>query len=646
MVKYRNLSVSVMLLVLFCSFTPYVNVGKDRQIMQFEAGNKEYCNFLNNIGSNKVDSLKLYSPLMSQHFMGGIEKVDKNGKIFYHVKAGYENMPVSAVTWESAIRFINWLHYNAKNIRDNIPTADFLPLTEGDGNHGAYNTKTWTRNKCALYWLPSKQEWLLALYFDGKNIRKDFSDENANVYCQLRGWHEKYPHIRSNRPVGRPSHYGTYNQQGNLAEWVEDKNGEMRLALGGSLIRPAYFALYGEQEGDFQDKSIPSFGFRVCRNPAIIRTLKENPKAYSPAGAHKETVRFAKDRNGGTYVFVGNKNNPGDAQNGFKGSVRYDFWIARCELSNAEYCRFLNAVASQEDKYRLYNPNMGTGIGGGIIREKDGNGKISYKLKSDYYGKFPVVYIGFYELARYCNWLHYNCPSGRQVIGVTEGDSKTGAYDTSDFEAVRSGKKKPFKTFGKRNKGAKFWIPNGDEWYKAAYFDPRKIGSRPYHDYPTGTDDAPTQAMANYMHNSRLAIGAPGFYAPVDSFANAPSPFGTLQQGGNVWEWTESWQYGATGTRALRGGSWQYTEYGLNAVNEDPGGINDNSYLFGGRIAMAASPQGYEEIKEPVADRIYHQVMKASQNSIVAAVAAISLVSVIAMAMVVILIIRSRKRNG
>ena len=108
---------------------------------------------------------------MSQHFMGGIEKVDKNGKIFYHVKAGYENMPVSAVTWESAIRFINWLHYNAKNIRDNIPTADFLPLTEGDGNHGAYNTKTWTRNKCALYWLPSKQEWLEALYSDGKNIR-------------------------------------------------------------------------------------------------------------------------------------------------------------------------------------------------------------------------------------------------------------------------------------------------------------------------------------------------------------------------------------------------------------------------------------------------------------------------------------------
>ena len=96
----------------------------------------------------------------------------------------------------------------------------------------------------------------------------------------------------------------------------------------------------------------------------------------------------------------------------------------------------------------------------------------------------------------------------------------------------------------------------------------------------------------------------------------------------------------------MRGGSWQYTEYGLNAVNEDPGGINDNSYLFGGRIAMAASPQGYEEIKEPVADRIYHQVMKASQNRIVAAVAAISLVSVIAMAMVVILIIRSRKRNG
>lgn len=621
MKRFVRLSTLALLLVLFCSFTDYVNVGKDRQIMRFEAGNQEYCEFLNNLGAPRVDSLHLYSPLMGQHFMGGIQRIEENGRTFFRVKPGYENKPVAAATWQSAIRFINWLHYNALAIRAGKPLSEFVPLTEGDATHGAYDTRTWRRNPGALYWLPTKQEWLQALYPTGKT---GFTDPGANVYSPQKGWHEPYPHIRDSKPVGTPSHTGTYDQQGNLAEWVEDRNGDMRLALGGSLIRPAYFAAYGQQEGDFPDKSIPSFGFRVCRNPQAIAALRQAPAPFTskaPASGVKD-LKIKKDKNGGTYVLVDQPGNPGDPQNGYKGAVGYDFYIARSELSNAEYCRFLNAAAAQSDPFRLYNPNMGTGIGGGIVRQSLPGGKFVYKLKSDRAGRMPVVYVGFYELARYCNWLHYGCPKGKEGPGVTEGDNRTGAYDTRDFEAVRSGQKKPYADFGRRNHGARFWIPDGDEWYKAAYYDPRKIGARPYHDYPTG-DDAPPQTLANYMRDSRLAIGDPWFYAPVDSFANAPGPFGTLQQGGNVWEWTESWQYGTVGTRALRGGSWQYTEYGLNAVNEDPGGIDDNSYLFGGRIAMAASPSGWQPVSAPLATRIYNKVMTMGQKRLLAILGAV-----------------------
>lgn len=643
---FNTLFCTSLFMVLFCSFTSYVNVGKNYQIMQFETGNQDYCDFLNNIGYRKADSLHLYSPLMGEHFMGGISLVSENSGRRFVIKKGYENIPVAAVSWESAIRFINWLHYNARKIQHNRPLSEFLPITEGDNAHGAYNTSTWTRNKGALYWLPSKKEWLEALYFDGQRINPNFTDAKANSYDPYYGWKEVFPHVRGNIPVGRPSYFGTYNQQGNLAEWVEDKNGEMRLALGGSLIRPSYFTAYTEQEGDFQNKSIPSFGFRVCRNYAQIRTLQRDPHPYTPLSRRKGSIRVKYDNNGGKYVYVGNKNNPGDALNGFKGTVRYDYWISRFELSNAEYCRFLNAVASKRDTYRLYNPNMGTGVGGGIIRIKNRDGSCSYQLKSAYAGRLPVVYIGFYELARYCNWLHFNCPKGEQVPGVTEGDSKIGAYDTRDFEKVREGKKPAYLKFGKRNKGARFWIPNSDEWYKAAYYDAKKIGNRPYHDYPTGSDDLPLQTMANYMRDSHLAVGEPHFYAPVDSFANSPSPFGTLQQGGNVWEWTESWQYGAVGTRALRGGSWQYTELGLNAVNEDPGGINDNSYLFGGRIAMAASPDGYCEVDEPITETLYHRILMTSQKRMVMYIAVISLALIFAVAWCVILLIRSKRRNG
>lgn len=182
-----------------------------------------------------------------------------------------------------------------------------------------------------------------------------------------------------------------------------------------------------------------------------------------------------------------------------------------------------------------------------------------------------MTYIGFYELARYANWLHYGCPKGEQKLGITEGDSESGAYNTTDFESVRFGNKRVYDTFGRRNKGAKYWIPDEDEWYKAAYYDPTILGHRKFHDYPTRTSMPPTVKQANYMPEDKLAVGAPYYVCEVDDFSESASYYGTLNQGGNVWEWTESWQYGVPGQRALRGGSWQYTEQGLNAVNEDPG---------------------------------------------------------------------------
>lgn len=59
--------------------------------------------------------------------------------------------------------------------------------------------------------------------------------------------------------------------------------------------------------------------------------------------------------------------------------------------------------------------------------------------------------------------MHYGCPNkGRCIIGTTEGTETEGAYNTSKFP------KKTKKSI-RRNKGAKYFIPNRDEWYKAAY---------------------------------------------------------------------------------------------------------------------------------------------------------------------------------
>ena len=107
------------------------------------------------------------------------------------------------------------------------------------------------------------------------------------------------------------------------------------------------------------------------------------------------------------------------------------------------------------------------------------------------------------------------------------------------------------------------------------------------------------------MINNTLCVGAPFFTVPVDSFENAKSYYGTLNQGGNVWEWTDDWQYGVVGNRALRGGSWSYTSFGLHAINTDPGGIDDRSYVFGGRLCKAVTQQGWVPVGKPVTVTIY-----------------------------------------
>lgn len=572
----------------------YGSIDYSYNIGTYEVTNQQYCNFLNCVAT-KEDPHKLYSPLMQQHFLGGIIRETINGVYNYSCKNGYENKPVVAVSWMSAIRYINWLHYNTQNIERNIPVQSWIKCTEGDENHGAYNTNITPekRNKIAIYWLPDRSEWEKAAYYDGKNWIENNTDKRANCFNPTKGWALKYPHISDVGLCKGPN--GTFDQQGNAAEWIENSQGDWKLALGGSLIRPENFAYCGVTEGDDPNKSISTFGFRICQSTdTSIRNTA--PQIYIPQHHNKSKTEVNNkiDSQGNEYIHISDKNNPGDIVNQYKGSVPYEYYIAKTELTNKSYCEFLNSVATKGDPFNLYNENMGHSACGGIDRNINNDGTYSYVCKNGWENR-PIVYICYYDLARYANWLHYDCPTtGLSEYGTTEGDENNGAYNTKDFEAVRYGAKPPYKDFGTRNIGAKFWIPDENEWYKAAYYDPTIIGNRKYYDYPTRSSNAPTREQANYVIDNELNVGSPFFVAEVDSFSTSPSYYGTLQQGGNVWEWIESWQYGNVGTRGLKGGSWSYTSFGLNACNTDPGGINDRSYVFGGRLCMSYDKMGWQ----------------------------------------------------
>ena len=97
-----------------------------------------------------------------------------------------------------------------------------------------------------------------------------------------------------------------------------------------------------------------------------------------------------------------------------------------------------------------------------------------------------------------------------------------------------------------RNADAKYWIPTENEWYKAAYHKNDGVTGN-YWDYPTSSDSVPSNDLidpdpgnnANFYQDG-YTIGSPYYTTEVGEFENSASPYGTFDQGGNVWEWNET----------------------------------------------------------------------------------------------------------
>ena len=246
------------------------------------------------------------------------------------------------------------------------------------------------------------------------------------------------------------------------------------------------------------------------------------------------------------FVTVTNAGNEPNAGTG-KGAVDYNFRIGKFEINNNQYCAFLNAVAA-DDRHELYNSNMTESVHGGIVRSGS-PGDFAYAVKPGM-GHQPVVWVDFHDALRFCNWLHHGQPVGVQDSTTTED----GAYTlTSTALAANT---------VTRNPNARFWLPNDDEWYKAAYHQPAEAGGDAgnYWKFPTRSNEVPFSEPPPGGANSVNACCETGRLATdVGAYLNAPSFYGTFDQGGNVEEWTEEIIF--VTNRRLRGGSWTYNEF-------------------------------------------------------------------------------------
>ncbi len=303
-------------------------------------------------------------------------------------------------------------------------------------------------------------------------------------------------------------------------------------------------------------------------------------------------------------VTVGDPGNPNDQNSpgqGALGSVGANYAIGKFEITLTQYTAFLNAVADM-DTYSLYNPNMAADLNIAGITRTGTSGNYAYSVLGD--GQRPVTYVNWFAAARFANWMHNGHPdTGNQAPGTTE----QGAY-TLDGATSGVG-------FAK-NAGAQWWIPGENEWYKAAYYQPAAQGgdsdgywlfpmrtnSAPYSDQPPGATPDDTR-VGNFFKDDDLANGYDDGYAasgsksfssseqyltPVGAYTSSDSYYGTFDQGGNVFEWTDGV---SDSSRVLRGGSWISNENGQKASERLGLVPGEELDYVGFRIATVPEPR-------------------------------------------------------
>ena len=77
-------------------------------------------------------------------------------------------------------------------------------------------------------------------------------------------------------------------------------------------------------------------------------------------------------------VTVGDPGNVDGTHGDGYGGVDYIYRIGKYEVTNTQYCEFLNAVA-RSDPHDLYNTNMGGGLGG--ITRDGSEGSYTYSTR-------------------------------------------------------------------------------------------------------------------------------------------------------------------------------------------------------------------------------------------------------------------------
>jgi len=211
----------------------YGTVGYEYRIGATEVTNSQYIGFLNSKAS-VGDALGFYNTNMASNAYGGILRSGSGTSLdpyTYAAKDGKLNHPVNFVSWYDAIRYANWMHNGQGN---------------GDTETGSYNLGQLNANGTPLlifsasqrtsdakWFLPSINEWYKAAFHKNDGVTGNYwdypvrSDNPPIAEAPAGGIHSANFDDAVDGPVEVASYsrarsaYGTFDQGGNLFEWVE-----------------------------------------------------------------------------------------------------------------------------------------------------------------------------------------------------------------------------------------------------------------------------------------------------------------------------------------------------------------------------------------------------------------------------------------
>jgi formylglycine-generating enzyme required for sulfatase activity len=270
-------------------------------IGKYEVTNNQYAAFLNAKASS--DPLSFYNTKMASDPNGGILRSGASGSYVYSVKNNMGNKPVNFVNWYDAMRFANWMNNGQGNSDTESGAYTLLGGTPRPSNW----LQPIPRSGDATWFLTSGNEWYKAAYHQPAaqggdvddywlmptrtnsgaftiaqaNSIGDIKNPGANVMNyvgtiggQTFSWFNGGPGVTNVSTVGSAgplsqSYYGTFDQGGNVWEWVEEKaTPDAAFAYGGSYFQHPVGGASAQFPDwaafDFED---PRVGFRLATVP-------------------------------------------------------------------------------------------------------------------------------------------------------------------------------------------------------------------------------------------------------------------------------------------------------------------------------------------------------------------------------------------